>query len=187
VPSPAGMTGPPNGASAPAPAASDPASVEEEAVGGVAGLVGAADVFVFHRAVADRFALLGGVGRGHSWAGTVEFRCTDPTPLGPAVGEGGRPARWQGKRPAPVVGPYWASSAILVRLDEDVVVLFGDLLDVTAADDEQMTVAAARAAAAVTVVPPAKRLAEELAARRAVRTLAQARTGSVEQTMTAVV
>ena len=69
MPSPAAMTGPPNGAPTSAsPAVEDEGAVDDEAVDAAvdaaAGLVGAVDVFVFHRAAADRFALIGGVGRG---------------------------------------------------------------------------------------------------------------------------
>ena len=186
MPSPAAMTGPPNGAptSAP-PAVEDEGAVDDEAVDAAAGLVGAVDVFVFHRAAADRFALLGGVGRGHGWAGTVEYQLTEPTALRPAADDG-RPARWQAARPAHIFGPYWATSAILVRLDDDVLVLFGDLHDVTAVVDGPLMAAAARAAAAVTAVPAAKRVADELTALHAVRRLAQVRADTVAQTMTAI-
>jgi hypothetical protein len=98
----------------------------------------------------------------------------------------GRPARWQAARPAHIFGPYWATSAILVRLDDDVLVLFGDLHDVTAAVDGSLMAAAARAAAAVTAVPAAKRVADELTALHAVRRLAQVRADTVAQTMTAI-
>jgi len=190
MPSPAAMTGPPNGAPTSAsPAVEDEGSVDDEAVDAAvdaaAGLVGAVDVFVFHRAAADRFALLGGVGRGHGWAGTVEYQLTEPTPLRPAADDG-RPARWQAARPAHIFGPYWATSAILVRLDDDVLVLFGDLHDVTAVVDGPLMAAAARAAAAVTAVPAAKRVADELTALHAVRKMAQVRADTVAQTMTAI-
>ena len=106
MPSPAAMTGPPNGApTSVSRAAEDEGAVDDEAVDAAAGAVGAVDVFVFHRAAADRFALLGGVGRRHGWAGTVEYQLTEPTPLRPAADDG-RPARWQAARPAHIFGPY---------------------------------------------------------------------------------
>lgn len=144
-------------------------------------LLGARDVLVFRR-VGTHWIHLGGRGRGESWAGRVELHDQSEPRLRTALA-GGRPVRRHGQRPHHVVGPYWAATSAVVRVDATHAVVLGspepnaDLLRVT---DEQLVASAARAAAAVTSVAPAKHLADELEVLTALRDLTTSAPATVD-------
>ena len=79
------------------------------AIGPVATALGAHDVLVLERAGND-LRLLGGAGRGASWAGTVEVKSTGETLLRKAK-PGKPPVRVEEKSPVRIVGPYWSAHA----------------------------------------------------------------------------
>lgn len=151
-------------------------------------LLGARDVLVFRR-VGPRWTHLGGRGRGEAWAGSIELperadradradrteltERADPR-LTTALTQG-RPVRRHGQRPHHVVGPYWAATSAVVRVDAAHAVILGSpepTLSLLQAGDAELVQIAARAAAQVTAVSPAKHLADELAVLTALRDLA---------------
>ena len=143
----------------------------------IARAAGAEDLFVFRRIANGRFAHVGGVGRGSGWAGIVEIDEGELAPAQPVVRERtGEPHR--------VFGPYWARSAVTVRVSDDIVVVFGGQSDTGAdlSDDEYKAIAvAAYAADGLIEVAAAKRLADELELLTAVQgLLRQPPEGTVE-------
>jgi diguanylate cyclase (GGDEF)-like protein len=134
----------------------------------VAAAAGAADLFVLRRIAPDRFAHIGGVGRGAGWAGIVEIDELDLEPLT----VGGDPVTTLASRsPVHIFGPYWASWAAAVTVDRDVLVVFGGPAAPTTVSDDELRQLAAYAAEGLVEVTPAKRLADELEALTAVREL----------------
>ncbi|MGH2948851.1 MAG: GGDEF domain-containing protein [Solirubrobacteraceae bacterium] len=134
----------------------------------VAASLGVEDVLVFRRVHDDRYAHLGGLGRGVGWAGIVEFSLAEE-PLARAAVEDAAPVRASGARPVRVIGPYYAAEATLVALPPDGLVVFGP--GPAPADDAAAQAAAALALEAIEHVSPAKRLADELEVLHAVRAL----------------
>ncbi|GAB3593196.1 hypothetical protein GCM10027446_15090 [Angustibacter peucedani] len=135
-------------------------------------LLGARDVLVFRR-VGARWTHLGGLGRGASWAGCIELHDQSDARLGTALTRG-RPVRRHGQRPHHVIGPYWAATSAVVRVDDTHAVVLGAPDPTPAllrADDDELVAIAARAAAEVTAVSPAKHLADELEVLTALREL----------------
>ncbi len=136
----------------------------------VEGLLGASDVLVFRR-VGVRWTHLGGIGRGASWAGTIELTDQADTRLTTAL-DRGRPLRRHGQRPHHVIGPYWASTSAIIRLDAQHAVVLGSADPTPAmlrAADGDLIAIARRAASEVTTVSPAKHLADELEVLTALR------------------
>lgn len=130
----------------------------------VADGLGACDVLVFRRVGRWRWTHLGGYGRGAGWAGTIELAGSPERGLD-AVLAGSRPLRRHGQKPHHVIGPYWAATSAVVRVDRDHAVVLGapqPTLRLIEADDALLAAVAARAAEAVTAVSPAKHLADEL-------------------------
>ncbi len=88
--------------------------------------LGALDVFVLRHTEAGQWVNLGGVGRGEVWIGP--FGVADSDPVGfAAIPPGTGEQRWYRHRESTrILGPYWAWGAVLVRLDEDTLVVVGN-------------------------------------------------------------
>jgi len=136
--------------------------------------LGARDVLVLRRISATRWTHLGGRGRGETWAGVVEVDSVTDERLARAL-RSDRPVRQHGVDPHHVLGPYWAITSVLVRLDDDHAVVLGAprgsqrLYD--AADGVVRTVAH-EAATAVADSTPTRHLADEVEVMSAVRDFA---------------
>jgi diguanylate cyclase (GGDEF)-like protein len=126
------------------------------------------DLFVFelHDGV---LRLVGGRGRGASWAGVVEASLADE-PLARRAVRGGTPIRVREESPTRVLGPYWSSHAALVPVGDDHVVVVGDTAPLRVSDGE-LRREATEAVAEVGGVPSSKLLADELEVVDAVRQL----------------
>ena len=149
------------------------------AIGPVVTALGAADLLVLERAGRD-LRLLGGAGRGASWAGTVEVQSTGEALLRKAK-PGKPPVRVEEKAPVRIVGPYWSAHAALIPVgDEHVVVAGGD--EPIRGSDAELLRHAAEAVAAVGDVSSAKLLADELEVVDAVRHLMHYRPEKVRET-----
>jgi len=142
-----------------------------ETTGDLARVVGASDVLVFARGE-DTWRLLGGLGRGGSWAGVVEVRLDDEPVLKRAWGSG-LPVRSRGEL-ARIAGPYWSTHAAVVPVGDDYLVVMGGAAD-REVSDAILVHAAAQAVAVTTDVGPAKLLADELELVHAVRQLMEYR------------
>jgi diguanylate cyclase (GGDEF)-like protein len=148
---------------------------------------GADDLFLFRRVEANRFAHIGGAGRGVGWAGIVEVGLTEEPLLAAAVAQQDVLQRsedeaWQ------VFGPYYARSAAIVPLDQDLVAVFGSpRRDALALDTEELRGLARYASESVDDVTPAKRLADELEVVNAVRDLLSLKADTFEETLNAFV
>ncbi|KQX65703.1 diguanylate cyclase [Angustibacter sp. Root456] len=135
-------------------------------------LPAALDVLVFRR-VGRRWTHLGGEGRGAAWAGSFELADLGDARLERAL-QTGRPVRRHSQRPHHVIGPYWACTSAVVRVDGDHAVVLGsahaepDLLRLA---DDHLVDACAKAADAITTVSPAKHLADEVEVLTALRRL----------------
>lgn len=145
----------------------------------------APDVLVFRRLATDRYAHLGGVGRGEGWAGIVEVSL-DSEPLLRAAVESGRPVRVKSDEPVRVVGPYFARAAVLVEVSDDLVTVLGNhqgsalLLE---APDVALLSVGRDASSKVTAVPATKRLADELEVLHAVQQMMQALSWDYDATL----
>ncbi len=139
----------------------------------------AADVLVFEQGPGG-VRLVGGTGRGASWAGIVEFVAADE-PLAGRAWQSGVPVRVDDSAPRRIVGPYWAAHAILVPLGHEHLVVLGHptSLDLT---DGAAVRAAALAVAKTANVPAEKLLADELEVVHALRALMAYRPESVRET-----
>ena len=149
------------------------------AIGPVATALGAADVLVLQRA-GRGLRLLGGAGRGASWAGTVELQSTGEALLRKAR-PGKPPVRVEEKAPVRIVGPYWSAHAALVPVGDEHVVVAGGEEPIRGSDAELLR-HAAEAVAAVGDVSSAKLLADELEVVDAVRQLMHYRPEDVRST-----
>ena len=149
------------------------------AIGPVATALGAADVLVLERS-GRGWRLLGGAGRGASWAGSVEVPSTGEVLLRKAK-PGKPPVRVEEKDPIRIVGPYWSAHAALIPVGDDHVVVAGGDGPVRGSDAELLR-HAAEAAAAVGDVSSAKLLADELEVVDAVRQLMHYRPEKVRDT-----
>ena len=129
---------------------------------------GADDLFVLRRVGGDRFAHLGGAGRGAGWAGIVEI--PEEELLGRTSGE--TVTRSESPEPTHIFGPYYARTAVVVRISHDVVVVFGGA-EVAGPNDELAELARFVADGLVEVAP-AKRLADELEVLTALQAFLQA-------------
>lgn len=143
------------------------------------------DVLVFRRLAPGRYAHLGGRGRGEGWAGIVEVS-VDSEPLLREAVHGGRPVRHDSQRPSRVIGPYYARSAVLVEVSDDLVVVLGNQdgsARLIGAPDVTLLTAARTASSAVTSVPATKRLADELEVLHAVQQMMQALSWDYDATL----
>jgi diguanylate cyclase (GGDEF)-like protein len=134
-------------------------------------VLGARDVLVLRRIAPTRWTHLGGRGRGESWAGVVEVDSVTDERLARAL-RSQSPVRQHGDDPHHVLGPYWAMTSVLVRLDDDHAVVLGAPRGserLARATDEVLVQAAHDAAAGVFAVSPTKHLADEVEIMSAVR------------------
>ncbi len=137
----------------------------------IAEAAGASDLFVFRRVGGRRYAHIGGAGRGAGWAGIVDVSA-DEEPLVGAALSGDSVVRRSQAEPRHVFGPYYARSVAVVRLNEDVLVVFGYSDEIPASvSDEELRELAQFASEGVVEVAPAKRLADELEVLNAVQDL----------------
>jgi diguanylate cyclase (GGDEF)-like protein len=113
--------------------------------------------------------LVGGRGRGASWAGVVEASLADE-PLARRAVRSGTPVRLREDEPTRVLGPYWSRHAALIPVGDDHVVVAGDT-DPLRASDGELRREAAEAVSEVGGVPSSKLLADELEVVDAVRQL----------------
>lgn len=90
----------------------------------IAEAAGADDLFVFRRVGGRRYAHIGGAGRGAGWAGIVEISADEEPLVGAALSGDSVVCRSQSE-PRHVFGPYYAHSVAVVRLSDDVLVVFG--------------------------------------------------------------
>lgn len=148
-------------------------------IGLVATALGAADVLVLERA-GRGLRLLGGAGRGASWAGTVEVQATGEALLRRAK-PGKPPVRVEEQAPVRILGPYWSANAAVIPVGDDHVVVAGGEEPIRASDAELLR-HAAEAVAAVGGVSSAKLLADELEVVDAVRQLMHYRPEKVRDT-----
>lgn len=145
----------------------------------------APDVLVFRRLATDRYAHLGGIGRGEGWAGIVEVNL-DSEPLLRAAVESGRPVRHETSAASRVVGPYYARTAVLVEVNDDLVVVLGNQQGsaaLTSAPDVALLTVCRDASALITTVPATKRLADELEVLHAVQQMMQALSWEYDATL----
>lgn len=141
----------------------------------------ASDLFVFRRVAEERFAHVGGFGRGAGWAGIVEVGGDDPE-VERLLASAKPVIRRSQQTPWRVIGPYYTHHVALVRSDHDVFVLFGAPDDAMAAvSDAELVELAQFASDALVEVAPAKRLADEVEALNAVRDLLHAPTETFTQ------
>ena len=137
----------------------------------IAEAAGADDLFVFRRVGGRRYAHIGGAGRGAGWAGIVDITA-DEEPLVGAALSGDSVVRRSQSEPRQVFGPYYAHSVAVVRLSDDVLVVFGYSDEIPASvSDEELSELAQFASEGVVEVAPAKRLADELEVLHAVQDL----------------
>lgn len=145
----------------------------------VADALGVADLLVIERGAAG-MQLIGGVGRGAGWAGTVTVDMDDEPHASRAFGNG-RPVHVAAGEPIRVFGPYWAPHAVLVPVADDHLVVAGGAEPIRVGDGELLR-HAAEAVAAIDGVSPAKLLADELELVHAVRQLMDHRATTVAET-----
>ena len=138
-----------------------------------------ADAFVFRRVAPDRYAHVGGVGRGEGWAGIVSMVPGADDEIASLPGPGEVRTTWSDDAERRF-GPYWSRFCAVVGVSHDVVVVFG-ADDRVEATDEQWKLSASTMADHVTTVTPAKHLADELELLHAVRDVALIPAGGVEE------
>lgn len=145
------------------------------------------DSFVLRRISANKWAHLGGAGRGAGWAGILDIDEAETPALSLALEEGVTrishdTERW-------LFGAYHTRDATLVRLDADSVVVFGAPRDhrLPTRDDRQWKAQARDESAAVTSVSAAKRLADELELSEALQTLVSKPATTLDEAMRHVV
>jgi diguanylate cyclase (GGDEF)-like protein len=149
----------------------------------IARVAGASDMFVFRRVENRRFAHVGGVGRGRGWAGIVEVGVDEEQLIRTALADQAV-THVAGTRPRHIFGPYYANAAAIVRVNADLVVVFGSVEDsIAAVPDSDLLELASFAGQALTEVEPAKRLADELETLNAIRDLLQAPAGTLAETL----
>ncbi len=137
------------------------------------------DVLVFeHRD--DGFDLIGGVGRGASWAGIVRLELDEPS-LVTRAWRRGMTERSSGPRPTQVAGPYYARHAVAMPVGHDHVVVLGSSRPITARDADVLRLAAATVDQ-MRGVPADKLLADELEVVDTLRTLMAYRPTTVTET-----
>ena len=125
-------------------------------------------------------SLVGGSGRGAGWMGIVDLPL-ESEPLAARVLRSSRSARLETAEAARVIGPYWATHALVVPVGTEHLVVFGaqhPLPD----PDATLVPEAARLVANLQQVPPDKLLADELEVVQAVRDLMDCQPESVEST-----
>ncbi len=145
----------------------------------VAKALGVADLLVLELD-GEALRLIGGAGRGASWAGVVDAKFEDE-PLARRARDRGRPVRVSASAPTRILGPYWSANAVLVPVADDHLVVVGNKAPIKISDGV-LRRNAAEAVAAVDGVPSAKLLADELEVVDAVRQLMDYHPDSVPET-----
>ena len=146
----------------------------------IAAAAGAADLFVFRRIAEGQFAHIGGAGRGAGWAGIVEVGAEEE-PLIEALSVDDPIVRRSRATAWHVLGPYYARGVAVVRVSEDVFVVFGADGESISATDLELLDLARFASERLVEVEPAKRLADELEALHALQDLLHAPAETFEQ------
>ena len=158
----------PTGAGAPSTTSPE---ARAEAAARLATHWGATDVLVFRRVRRGTWAHVGGVGRGQSWAGIVETDQGDEPLLRQALASP-HPVRLLGGPLSRVIGPYYASTAALVRVRSDILLVWGhpdrSPALMSAADDD-LAAASHELHALDDGTSPAQRLSDELEVLHAVQ------------------
>ncbi|CAN5576735.1 hypothetical protein BH23CHL10_BH23CHL10_07590 [soil metagenome] len=126
------------------------------------------DLLVLERD-AQCLRLIGGTGRGSSWAGVVDAPLDDEPAARRAVSDG-RVVRIGADAPQRVIGPYWSPVAVLVPVGDSHLVVFGGP-DMARVSDGELLRHAAEAVGACGTIPAEKLLADELEVVHAVRAL----------------
>ena len=137
------------------------------------------DVLVFEHS-ADGFALIGGTGRGASWAGLVDLARDDS--LVARAWDSGLAARQTADRPRQIAGPYHARYAIAAPVGDRHVVLLGANQPLDLRDSEVARIAA-EAVDQANGIPASKLLADELELVHTLRALMAYRPVNVEDTL----
>lgn len=125
-------------------------------------------------------SLVGGSGRGAGWMGIVDLPFESEA-LAARVLRSSRTTRLETAEATRVIGPYWATHALLVPVGTEHLVVFGaqhPLPD----SDATLVPEAARLVANLQQVPPDKLLADELEVVQAVRDLMDVQPETVEST-----
>jgi diguanylate cyclase (GGDEF)-like protein len=148
---------------------------------GLAASLGAQDVLLFRRLGAGEWFHTNGVGRRPGWAGTLAVDEGDGSsePLLAQALRSPASVRVLAGAPVRVAGPYWAGTAVVLRLGPDLLGVWGHpgrSERLLAATDDQLRSAAARLEE-LHDSAPARRLSDELQVLHAV----QALTGSLDQ------
>jgi diguanylate cyclase (GGDEF)-like protein len=138
------------------------------------------DVLIFERTDAG-FALVGGSGRGSSWAGIVDVPADEDSLLNRAW-RSAAPRRQDGTESAHVVGPYYAKHAAAVPVGERHVVVLGAGEPIGAADSVLIRFAA-DAVATSDGVSASKLMEDELELVHAIRQLVAYRADALFPTM----
>jgi diguanylate cyclase (GGDEF)-like protein len=138
------------------------------------------DVLIFERTDAG-FALVGGSGRGSSWAGIVDVPADEDSLLDRAW-RSAAPRRQDGAEIAHVVGPYYARHAAAVPVGERHVVVLGASEPIGAADSILIRFAA-DAVATSDGVSASKLMEDELELVHAIRQLMAYRADALFPTM----
>ncbi len=161
------------------PAAAPPRPGSGDDASRLAAALGVVDALLFRRVSPTRWAHLGGLGRGRSWAGIIEVdEADDPltSRIPITVGEVRRARFAESTR---LLGPYYAVSGAVVRVSNDVAVVLGNPVeDLAAADDAELLHVAALLDTDIDDVLPSKRLADELEVLHTVRSLMAAPTNA---------
>ena len=125
---------------------------------------GVVDALVFRRVSGDRWASIGGLGRGSTWAGLVEISELEQ-PVFTAVPASVGDVRWfSNVQSARIIGPYYAVAGALVRVSADELVVLGNRRTQLAAwtSEDTLRYLACAVAAEVEPVTPDELLAHEL-------------------------
>ncbi len=138
------------------------------------------DVLVFEHS-GDGFALVGGLGRGASWAGIVDVG-EERDSLVDRAWRIGTVARRDAAKPAQIVGPYYARHAVAVPVGQQHVVVFGSDRAIDLRESELVRWAAA-VVDGTHGVPADKLLADELELVHVLRALMAYRPDNVRDTL----
>ena len=122
------------------------------------------DVLVFQHTHGRSHLLLGGLGLGERWAGTVAVEERDEPRLVAALD--GQVVRVDGEAPVRVVGPYYAAQACVLATGDVVGVVGGPAGVAASLDADALVRVVGSAAAGLTDTEPQRDLVTELAAYR---------------------
>jgi diguanylate cyclase (GGDEF)-like protein len=136
----------------------------------IAAELGVVDALVFRRIATASWAHVGGLGRGHGWAGIIDIdEANDKLAIRVPKQVGGV-FRAEFGEPDRVLGPYYAASSAVVRVTPDVAVVLGSPVgSLAGVDDVSLLRLATRVDAEIADVGPSKRLADELEVLTSVR------------------